>query len=344
MVKQHSHHLELLWLLELQDPSPDFEQHEPQFPCTVLVGGGVSLVQFETTYTDGTAQLGLCGDFMIPNAPTWNSSLVQQVFTATDADAILQCVICPIHSDVLIWSGNSSSTYFIRMFGWRAAHEVVPVGCRLAHVGVSEVCCCLCGSPNEIVSHALRDCLLVSPILFEAGFDCRLETRNFSSFGAWLENMMLNLTVQRFVTLLVLLWKIWHRRNLYFYERRLLPGWQVIASSTALQSVFSAAIVASSTLPSSVHSGLSCQRWKQPPVGTFKSNVDGACPRFPASTAIGVHVRNNAGSVMAGEALPVVPTRSTGVVEAMELSRGIRLAVELELPSVVVESDSMSVL
>ncbi|XP_039053105.1 uncharacterized protein LOC120195038 [Hibiscus syriacus] len=268
--------------------------------------GGVFPVQFETNYMDNTAQPVLCGDFMILDALSWNGPLVQQVFTAADAEAILQCVISPIHSN-------------IRMFGWRAAHEALPVGCRLAHVDASKVSCCLCGYPDETVTHALRDCSMVSPILAAAGYDCRSDTRSFSSFGAWLENMILNLTVQRFVSLLVLLWKIWHGRNLYFHEGRLLPGWQLIASADALQSAFSAAMVASSSLSSPLHSELSFQRWQKPPVGTFKINVDGACPRFPASTSIGVLVRDSAGLVVAGEALPVEATRSAGVVEALAL-------------------------
>ncbi|KAE8656149.1 Detected protein of unknown function [Hibiscus syriacus] len=99
----------------------------------------------------------------------------------------------------------------------------------------------------------------------------------------------------------------------------------------------------SSSLSSPVHSGLSCQRWQKPLVGTFKINVNGTCLHSPASIAIGVLVRDSAGSVMAGEALLIVATRSVGVVKAMALSRGIRLAVDLGLSSVVIESDSMSV-
>ncbi|KAE8732143.1 Dynein light chain type 1 family protein [Hibiscus syriacus] len=140
---------------------------------------------------------------MIPATPRWNTHLVEQVFTTEDAQTVLQCHISPVHHDELLWSGYSSGNYSVRscykwlvrqtmhavqqsrlwlylsrlptlpqvcMFGWRAAHEALSVGCRLAQVGANSVQCCLCGSVKETVSYALRDCPLVSSIFSEAGF------------------------------------------------------------------------------------------------------------------------------------------------------------------------------
>ncbi|XP_039016788.1 uncharacterized protein LOC120147488 [Hibiscus syriacus] len=49
----------------------------------------------------------------------------------------------------------------VRLFGWCTTHEALIVGRRLFLVGVAYPHCCLCGSTDESVSHALCDCLKV---------------------------------------------------------------------------------------------------------------------------------------------------------------------------------------
>ncbi|XP_039054986.1 uncharacterized protein LOC120197565 [Hibiscus syriacus] len=218
----------------------------------------------------------------------------------------------------------------VRMFGWRAAYKTLPVGRRLAFTGATNVQCFLCDAYNETVSHALRDCSMVAPILHEAGFSTVEEQLGFSSFGAWMEHLMNTLLVYHFITLLILLWKLWHRRNVFCHEGHLLPGWQLITSGNALQAAFASATVSSSSLAVALSSGLHIHRWIKPAAGTFKLNVDGACPRPPDLPAIGMILRNSDGVVMARRAFHVDVPRSTNFVEALAIAHGVHLAISVE--------------
>ncbi|XP_039064647.1 uncharacterized protein LOC120209812 [Hibiscus syriacus] len=116
---------------------------------------------------------------------------------------------------------------------------------------------------------------------------------SFSSFSAWLENMMLKLTVHRFIVLLVLLWRIWHRQNLFLFLIK-----------------------------------VNCYQ-------VFLFNDGRNLPWVLSRLTVGL--------VLEGQAIPILETHTTGIIEALAITRGIRLAVELELSSAVIESDSMNV-
>ncbi|KAE8672084.1 Retrovirus-related like polyprotein [Hibiscus syriacus] len=64
--------------------------------------------------------------------------------------------------------------------------------------------------------------------------------------------------------------------------------------------------------------------------GTFKIKVDGACPRPPASSTVGFSLRESAGGVV-GRAISVPRSRVSGIVEALAISHGVRLAVEMAI-------------
>ncbi|KAE8673375.1 hypothetical protein F3Y22_tig00111792pilonHSYRG00127 [Hibiscus syriacus] len=106
-----------------------------------------------------------------PSGDLFSATL--RVFTEADANLILQCSMVPVASDVRIWEGHSTGVYSARsgyhwlmrasssptvatslwlflsqlptllkvhLFGWRLAHEVLPVGSRLAMAGLSYGC------------------------------------------------------------------------------------------------------------------------------------------------------------------------------------------------------------
>ncbi|XP_039049865.1 uncharacterized protein LOC120190899 [Hibiscus syriacus] len=74
----------------------------------------------------------------------------------------------------------------------------------------------------------------------------------------------------------------------------------------------------------------------------FKLNVDYACPIPHASPTVGILLRDSDGLVVVIRALPVPDYRVARVVEAMTICHGDHMVVELDLSTVVVESDSLN--
>ncbi|KAE8732292.1 Major pollen allergen Ole e 10 [Hibiscus syriacus] len=159
-------------------------------------------------------------------------------------------------------------------------------------IGASGIHYCLCGSVDESVSHALRDCHLVTPIFVEAGFLDVLFNGGFTSCGAWLEHLM----------------NILPRYNLHITFLCLLLGFFGVNGSRNTTSLK-----------------------VKTTEGVLKINVDGACPRPPATSSIGVIIRDSDGGVIAGRAIPIPYSRHSGIVEALALSHGVRLVVEMDL-------------
>ncbi|KAE8667469.1 hypothetical protein F3Y22_tig00112408pilonHSYRG00059 [Hibiscus syriacus] len=163
------------------------------------------------------------------HAPT---SLLAQVFAAKYFPN------APVPFDLLIWSNHSSGVYSIcsgyfyllrqhsstvhtsplwlflsnllippkiRMFGWRMAHEALPIGRRLQLAGLSDGLCPICGVVIEI-------CMMHFVIVKLPGQFCKL-------LGSLFRPSMLIGT------------HVWNRRNMVVHEGRKTPGWQVLTAN-----------------------------------------------------------------------------------------------------------------
>ena len=77
--------------------------------------------------------------------------------------------------------------------------------------------------------------------------------------------------------------------------------------------------------------------------GFFKINVDGATTGFEGRSTVGVVVRDSRGMLVAAACKVLNGNYSAAVTEAFVVFEGVRLAMELELQQVIVESDSTGV-
>ncbi|KAK8505697.1 hypothetical protein V6N11_050909 [Hibiscus sabdariffa] len=133
--------------------------------------GGIERIIFYTKYSDGVVNPIRCGNFMIPNEPYWNETLVRQVFMFGDANRILQCPIAHTREETILWTDHSSGVYStksaylwllkaglsipstegiwkmlaklrtlprIRVFAWRACHDALPTGNKLVSAGLGD--------------------------------------------------------------------------------------------------------------------------------------------------------------------------------------------------------------
>ncbi|KAL4379709.1 hypothetical protein GQ457_02G026470 [Hibiscus cannabinus] len=96
------------------------------------------------------------------------------------------------------------------------------------------------------------------------------------------------------------------------------------------------------TAPSSdaAPSAAALPRWRPPPTGSVKINVDGAFLPSAHLGAIGVLARDSSGSVLGGFARPVPALGPTSSVEASALLAGLEYATANGWASVLVESDA----
>ena len=81
-------------------------------------------------------------------------------------------------------------------------------------------------------------------------------------------------------------------------------------------------------------------KWEPPPPSLIKINFDGALFKDTEEAGLGVVVRDSHGKVLASLAKKIKLPSSSDEVEALAAVRAITLAMELNLPSFIVEGDS----
>ncbi|KAL4378508.1 hypothetical protein GQ457_02G043490 [Hibiscus cannabinus] len=80
-------------------------------------------------------------------------------------------------------------------------------------------------------------------------------------------------------------------------------------------------------------------RWRPPPAGSVKINVDGAFLSLACLGAIGVIACDSSGAVLGGFAKPVPVHGPTSTVEVSALFAGLEFAIANDWPSALIESD-----
>ncbi|KAL4368506.1 hypothetical protein GQ457_05G022370 [Hibiscus cannabinus] len=198
----------------------------------------------------------------------------------------------------------------VRSFGWRCGWDALPVGSRLQDAGFSGGACPLCGARLEDTLHALRDCPDSSLALRQAGFVDSLLSTDQASAVDWLGFATSILSQRSLALLLTLLWGLWRRRNTW-------------------------------TPPTdAAHTAAAPPRWRPPPTGSVKINVDGTFLPSACLGAIGVLARDNSDAVLGGFARPVPVVGPASAVEASALLAGLEDAIARGWASALVESDA----
>ena len=80
--------------------------------------------------------------------------------------------------------------------------------------------------------------------------------------------------------------------------------------------------------------------WVAPPPDVYKINVDGATASNGGCSSVGVVIRDCRGLVVAAACRVLNGVYGAAVTEALAVEEGIRLAKEMELHRIIVESDA----
>ncbi|KAL4281182.1 hypothetical protein GQ457_03G016830 [Hibiscus cannabinus] len=225
----------------------------------------------------------------------------------------------------------------VRSFGWRCCRDALPVGSRLRDAGLSDGACPLCGVGFEDVLHVLRDCPDSSAALRQDGFNGSLLFADQVMVVGWLGLAASSLSLSSFALLLSVLWGLWRRRNTWVHERSLYPLHLVVEDAVLLCLDYTSASTSTRISPPAAAAP---PRWRPPPVGSVKVNVDGAFLPSARLGAIGVIARDSSGAVLGSFAKPIPIQGPASTAEVTALFAGLEFSVANAWPSALIESDA----
>ena len=85
-------------------------------------------------------------------------------------------------------------------------------------------------------------------------------------------------------------------------------------------------------------------KWKAPPLGFFKINIDAVAFEDGRNLCIGVVIRDNMGKVLAASRKVLPASFSTEISEALAMQDGVLLAAEMEASHAIFVSDALSII
>ena len=185
----------------------------------------------------------------------------------------------------------------MKVFAWRAYHEILPTRVNLAKRNIiRENLCLCCQRVPETVIHALWECLAAQDVWVGSSTMLQKCTTNFHDFMQLFEALMNKLDADGMELFIVQAWIVWNQRNTMVHGGQMKdPCWLNRRAVDYLEEYRKAQeqLVGSSTTPREQH-------WKPPPQNMFKLNFDAAVFTKQQSSGIGAIIRNAQGEVMVG--------------------------------------------
>ncbi|GMN53247.1 hypothetical protein TIFTF001_022384 [Ficus carica] len=246
-----------------------------------------------------------------------------------------------VNSDVFWWRKLWSSPIppKVRLFVWRAFHEILPTMVSLRIRGVDcDVICPRCKDVMESTSHAILDCPISQMVWKMSRFWKVIESRKAMPFADLLRVMPSVVPMEDFALICWLAWKLWGERNKVVHGGEAGDPQAIFELSIASYGEWQV-LNRAPTLSQAVGSDV----WEPPQPGYLKLNIDASV--FPRSDhiGIGVAIRDEKGSILGAVAKSVEGSFSPFVAECLALREGLRFAKEIECANLEVETDAINV-
>ncbi|KAL5756018.1 hypothetical protein ACOSQ2_020764 [Xanthoceras sorbifolium] len=223
----------------------------------------------------------------------------------------------------------------VRMFVWRACRNLLPtrslLTARRVLVGAG---CPLCDAAVESVLHSLWLCRSLAESKAAVPF---LASLRLPAKGSFLDFILACFSIL-LVHEMELLWRFWFRRNRAVHSAPLLFVEDTVGWSERFLVDFQAAVA----VPS-VRCDLVVERWLAPSPGWVKINSDVAVDVRGRRLGFGVVIRDCTGKVLVSYMSLLLGLFSSDIGEALAILLGLRLAIDMGLSTVCVESDAASV-
>jgi ribonuclease HI len=253
------------------------------------------------------------------------------------------------HSDTGVWKNLWALMVpnDVKLFAWRACHNILPTCVNLCRRKVleSNMCPC-CQREPETTIHALWTCPTAQDVWGAKGSFFHKCNSNATSFKGLLEEMGSNLSKANVELMVVIARRIWLRRNTLVFEGVFIHPNEVYAKAGVSLKEFHRCNT-QKILPPTGGVDL-CparqQRWSPPPTGLIKINWDVALNIKEGCIGMGIVARNCMGEVMGAKSVIRPIMVDPKIAEAMAALWTVLFCKEVGFIDVIIEGDATQVL
>ncbi|MBA0643781.1 hypothetical protein Goklo_028040, partial [Gossypium klotzschianum] len=233
----------------------------------------------------------------------------------------------------LVWKLNTLPK--IKIFCWRIGHDILPTYENISKIRMEFSCLCpRCGSEEETLMHALKDCPKARAVLIHGGFDNALLDGSYWRCVDWIEDVARSLDKKALSDFVTVLWNIWNSRNNKVFrntEEDAKAIWDRAATLNRDFRTFN--FMERPMIPKPVEE----KGWQKPRLGVVKINFDAAVEGRRMS--FGVVARDHDGFVLGGRAGVLESNAGAEWAELQALAECLELAREKRWLKLEVESD-----
>jgi ribonuclease HI len=240
----------------------------------------------------------------------------------------------------LIWSMNTIPK--IRNFFWRAVSKATSTLLNLyrRRLAASPMCP-LCSSYEESMEHILLLCPWVELVWFGSPLGLEIDKGKVTTLDKWVLDLLATISSKserkRLITMVgFFCWAIWKARCSFIYQGVEVSPTKTITMALSLMSEFLSVRSGQQTC-SVVNTGRNY--WNPPPIDYIKVNCDAAWNSTTCRAGLGSVIRDSSSSLLGGLARPT-SCGSALIAESKAILEGVKLAKDLEVRKLVVETDS----
>jgi hypothetical protein len=243
-----------------------------------------------------------------------------------------------------IWSTNVSNVS--KKFLWRACQNALPTKQNLFRKGVVEndICTC-CQLEGESVVHALWCCPGAQDVWGCGPVFCQKSPSFFPDMVDLVSYLLSNLTANLMSLSVVVLHRIWLRRNKLIFEGQFVPPLKVCLETSHLLEDFKKCNLRKPlSTASSADSSFSRKFWEPHVAGFVKINWDASLNVSSALVGMGFVIRDADGFVVAAKCGITRDVAEPVCTEAMAALFALEFCCDLGYVNVVSEGDSLQII
>ena len=232
--------------------------------------------------------------------------------------------------------------YKIKVFGWRACHEILPTWMNLVRQRVVEDNTCLnCTKFLEMTIHTLWNCEVAKEVCLGSLVKLQKCSHGQADMMELIEYLLNRISVQELELFFVQVWLIWNQRNNLLHGGKLRdPNWLSKRDAKYLEEYRASQVQLS--VASVVHS--ISEVWKPPPSLVFKLNFDATIFSESHRARFGAIIRNDKGEVMATMTAKGPYVISSDEAELLVCRKAIEFAIDARFFELVNEGDNANVM
>ncbi|OMO68571.1 hypothetical protein COLO4_29577 [Corchorus olitorius] len=230
----------------------------------------------------------------------------------------------------------------IRNFLWRVCSNSIATNFLLWKRKLKGTPCCpFCENVEETPEHVLLLCPWTKCVWFGIALGCRIDRESVTTFDKWYENIALDKGCKResdYIYIMVgyTCWNIWKERCKAIFEHKE-PDPSKVLDQIRRGVAESMDLLNIDKLVDNIQKRR--QQWEPPEEGWLKMNCDGAFKDAEDDSGIGVVIRNEDAKVVAG-LNKTVKVNSSLMAESLAVREGLKLAVNLHVPKLMIEVNS----